>query len=112
MHTCTHARTGVVEFPDGLQVHEGAEDAFHITEGDAYSAYTTCKRAMAYRRGDWKVRIEAEASMRANRDSFVVESVLTCWEGDAAEEAESARLSTEAAAAVMRWQCEVPRDHQ
>ena len=90
-------------------MHEGSEDVFEITEGDATSAKTWSKRAMTYQRADWRVRVEAYACMHATRDQFVVENVLKCWEGDAADESDGGGRD---AAVVMRWEQEIERDHQ
>ncbi|MEX2647791.1 MAG: CocE/NonD family hydrolase [Alphaproteobacteria bacterium] len=75
---------GCIRLDDiGLE-HEGwGEDVHSIVEGDPLSARTVTRRRVAYRRGDWSVRIETSMRLSATREAFRLLADLDAFEDEA-----------------------------
>ena len=87
-----------VVLPGGLELTESWRDVFSIVEGDPLSAQVRCERVSRLARGDWRIRVEAVATMSADATAFRITNELDAYEGDTR-------------VAIRRWHREIPRDH-
>jgi hypothetical protein len=69
-----------------------------ITERDPLSAHTELEQSTVFRRGTWSVRLETRIAMSSTPDRFVIEALLTAYDGDCC-------------AFERAWTESVPRDH-
>jgi hypothetical protein len=83
---------------DDLDYDETAQHSFAITEGEPLSAVTTSKFAIKIGRGDWRVRIETESSLRSDSDHYYTLNQLQAFEG-------------ETLVFSRNWSAAIPRDN-
>ena len=72
-----HAQTGI-------EMAWEEPDTFTIRDGDPLSARVDCERRVEVGRGDWRIRLEARASMAADEADFHVTTELRAYENGAA----------------------------
>jgi hypothetical protein len=90
--------SGAQRLPSGLEYDDRDPVTFTIRAGEPLSARVECERRIELRRGEWRTRIEVDASMHADADSYHVTSVVRAYE---AERCIHSR----------RFDATVPRDH-
>ncbi len=90
--------SGAQRLPSGLEYDDRDPITFTITTGDPLSARVDCARRIELRRDGWRVRIEVDASMRADARSYHVASVVRAYED-------------ERCVHTRRFVAIVPRDH-
>jgi hypothetical protein len=73
---------GSFRLPDGLEYGERGSDRFVAHARDPLSAETSSEWEIALGRGDWRTRIEARSSMRADATTFHLTAELRAWDGD------------------------------
>jgi len=88
---------GTLRLPGGLEYDERGRDSFSVVEGDPLSAEARSRWEISIERGDWRTRVLAESSMRANAEAFHLEDALEVFEGD--ERVDS-----------KHWAATIPRD--
>ena len=81
----------------GMEVDNRSEETFTIHDGEPLSAEQTVTHRLAYRRGDWSVRIETHSRLTADADQFLVSNSLDAYEGHTRVFA-------------RRWTKQIPRD--
>jgi predicted acyl esterase len=84
-------------YRDGFEYSEDMRDAESIVSGDPLSAEVRCERTLRLRQGEWRVRVEAWASMSSTAEEFLVTNGIDAYEGEA-------RVS------ARRWSRRIPRD--
>ena len=89
---------GGFRLPDGLEYAERGSDRFHALEHDPLSSEAASEWEITVERGDWRTRIDARSSMRADAGSFHLTAELRAWDGD--------ELVHE-----RRFETTIPRDH-
>jgi predicted acyl esterase len=73
---------GTLRLPDGLEYTERGLDGFSVVEGEPLSAEARSRWEVEISRDEWRTRVVAESSMRADADAFHLEDVLRAFEGD------------------------------
>jgi hypothetical protein len=66
----------------GLEYAERGSDRFAALEHDPCSAEAASQWEISIGRGDWRTRVAARSSMRADADSFFLAAELRAFEGD------------------------------
>ncbi len=66
---------------DGLEFETYCEDKHIIQRDDPLTAESTCKHRSLFRRGDWSVRIEAQATLTGDRTHFHLANQVDAYEG-------------------------------
>lgn len=69
--------------PLGIEVAEHAGARWRIRADDPLSAEVQNVCGVTLTRGDWRVRIETEATLRCTADRFIATSIVRAFEGDA-----------------------------
>ncbi|MDX6594044.1 MAG: uncharacterized protein QOJ13_3240 [Gaiellales bacterium] len=82
---------------DGLEYRERARDTQVIVTGDPLSAETRCERVITIERDDFRIRVEARATMSSTDDAFMVTNEIDAYEGNVR-------------VAARRWSRVIPRD--
>jgi putative CocE/NonD family hydrolase len=65
---------------ENLEAEDWGENVYRIRPGDPLSAEVVCRRRAALGRDGWETRVEANATMRAGLDAFVVFTELRGFE--------------------------------
>jgi putative CocE/NonD family hydrolase len=73
---------GGFRLPDGLEYTERGSDRFAALEHDPCSAEAASQWEISIGRRDWRTRVAARSSMRADADSFFLAAELRAFEGD------------------------------
>ena len=84
-------------YRNGLEYSEAMRDTESIVIGDPLSAEVRCERTLRLQQGEWRVRVEAWASMSSTAAAFLVTNGIDAYEGEA-------RVSGK------RWARTIPRD--
>ena len=84
-------------YRDGLEYSEAMRDSESIVIGDPLSAEVRCERTLRLQQGEWRVRVEAWASMSSTAAAFLVTNGIDAYEGEE-------RVS------VKRWARTIARD--
>jgi predicted acyl esterase len=84
-------------YRDGLEYSEAMRDSESIVIGDPLSAEVGCQRTLHLQQGEWRVRVEAWASMSSTAAAFLVTNGIDAYEG-------------EARVGGKRWARTIPRD--
>jgi uncharacterized protein len=71
-----------LDLESGIEVRWREPDTFTVVEGSPLSAQVRCERSVTLGRGDWSVRLEADATMTADADAFHVTHQLRAYEGE------------------------------
>jgi hypothetical protein len=82
----------------GVEVEDFGHEIYSIRDGDPLSAAVHIRRRLAYRRGEWDVRIETESKMTADATHFHLGNHLEAFE-------RGNRVFTKS------WTTTIPRDH-
>jgi uncharacterized protein len=73
---------GCIRFSDnGLEMESSLEQSYIVYDGDPLATAQTVHHHLAYRRGDWQVRIATESSLTSDAGHFLVTNVLHAYEG-------------------------------
>jgi uncharacterized protein len=72
--------SGAQRLPSGLEYDDRDPVTFTIRAGDPLSARVECERRIELRRGEWRTRIEVDASMHADAANYHVTSVVRAYE--------------------------------
>ncbi|HEX6386142.1 MAG TPA: CocE/NonD family hydrolase [Anaerolineae bacterium] len=81
----------------GMETESTSVETFTIREGDPLSAANRVRKTLAYKRGNWYVRVETDSHMTADTSHFHVSNHLDAYEGNT-------RVFTKS------WTCRIPRD--
>jgi len=73
---------GTLRLSGGLEYEERGVDSFSVVEDDPLSAEARSRWEVEIARGDWRTRVVAESSMRADAGAFHLEDVLRAFEKD------------------------------
>jgi hypothetical protein len=80
-----------------METESTSVEIFTIRDGDPLSAANRVQKTLAYKRGDWQVRVETDSHMTADASHFLVTNHLDAYEGNT-------RVFTKS------WIFHVPRD--
>lgn len=94
----TAEQESAIALHDGLTLMQTYSDEFSITEGDPLSASARSRRSAALARGEWRVRVETDSTMSADRTHFLVDNTVDAYEDDVLVWNRS-------------WSARIPRDH-
>lgn len=67
---------------NGLETDHRSTEVFKVREGDPLSLSQRINSVIEFRRADWRVRIETESLLTADKDHFHLSSHLDGYEGD------------------------------
>jgi hypothetical protein len=81
-----------------LEVGHSLERRYRITDGDPTSAHAEVVETTQLRRGEWAVRVQTRATLRATREVFVLRVHLDAYEGETLVRSRA-------------WDVEIPRDN-
>lgn len=66
----------------GVLIREFTDNEWSVRDGDPLSPRVRCVRDYGLERGEWRIRVLAEATMTSTADSFLVAERLEAFEGD------------------------------
>jgi predicted acyl esterase len=73
---------GRIRLPDGLEIHARARHTSHIALAQTVDARIDAARDVSLARGDWRVRVRIDATLRTDQSELVLEQRLEAFEGD------------------------------
>ncbi|WP_421938189.1 CocE/NonD family hydrolase [Pelagibius sp.] len=89
--------SGLTRLDHGWEFGKKLKLEYSVVPDDPLSAQVLVRQIITFGRGDWSVRIESTATMKAERNSFRLHAALDCFESDQ-------RVHTD------NWDHAVPRD--
>ena len=69
------------KLPDGLTIATYGREGSQAALGTTIAAQWRNRREVTMTRGDWQTRIAVDATLRADRDAFVIDQVVEAYEG-------------------------------
>lgn len=72
---------GTIRHHDGTRYHELAHDEQTITLGDPLSAIASSGRTITIEKADWRIRVEATASLTSTANTFEITNEIDAFEG-------------------------------
>jgi len=67
---------------DGLEFETNCIDTYSIQQGDPLTATSTCEHSSAFKRGEWDIRIQTQATLTGDLTHFHLTNQVDAYEGE------------------------------